>query len=94
MVRRRCKRGSAAPTANPHKMSKLTTRQVEFTIFRHDLQPHPIGSFYQTDHRPVFRFSGIVSGKTKKRFSGGCLSRLKGFLSKLITLGHIEAGGK
>lgn len=94
MVRCRYKRGSAAPTANPHEMSKLTQEQVEFTIFRHNLQPHPIGSFYQTDHRPVFRFSGIISGETKERLSEGCLSRLKGFLSKLIALGHIEAGGK
>lgn len=53
MVQRRCKRGSAAPTANPQKMSKPTQEQVEFTIFRHNLQPHPIGSFYQPDYRSV-----------------------------------------
>lgn len=79
MVRRRCERGSAAPTANPHAMSKLTQEQVEFTIFRHELQSHPIGLFYQTNLRPVFRFSEIVSWKTKKRLLVGSLSRLKRF---------------
>lgn len=61
------KRGLTAPTANPHKMSKLTSNQVEFTTPRSFIQVK-----LQEPSKRLFTAAGIKNMHccTKMNFKG------------------------